>query len=67
MTKQKTQDLWNNEADALKAMADAERVHLLTLRMQKAGSTLKNVKEVHETKKNIARILTVLRQKELGK
>ncbi|MEK9175256.1 MAG: 50S ribosomal protein L29 [Patescibacteria group bacterium] len=67
MTKRTTQDLWNSKSEELSAMASEERVRLLELRMQKTGSSLKNVKEIRETKKKIARILTILQTKSLQK
>lgn len=67
MTKHKTQDLWSSEPSALLAMASEARVVLLELRIQKMGSSLKNVKEIKETKKKIARMLTIAKEKFLKK
>lgn len=67
MTKQKMQDILNSTPEALLAMANEQRTLLLELRMQQAGSSLKNVKQMREVRKSIARILTVLGQKELQK
>jgi len=67
MTKRKTQDIWNSSPEALQQLANEKRSHLLELRMQQTGSSLKNVKEIRETKKMIARINTVLTAKELQK
>lgn len=67
MTKRKTQDLWNSEPNELLAMASEERVRLLELQMQKTGSSLKNVKEIKETRKKIARMLTIAKEKSFKK
>ena len=67
MTKRKTQDLWNSKSDELLALANDERSRLLELRMQKTGSSLKNVKETREIKKKVARILTIIKVKSLQK
>lgn len=67
MTKRKTQDLWNSKTEELLALANDERSRLLELRMQKTGSSLKNVKETREIKKKVARILTIIKAKSLQK
>lgn len=67
MTKQKTQDIWNSSPETLQQLADEKRSHLLELRMQQTGASLKNVKEIRETKKMIARINTILSAKALQK
>ena len=67
MTKRKTQDLWSSEIDVLLLMANEDRARLLELRMQKSGSSLKNVKEMKKIKKRIARTLTILKEKSLNK
>lgn len=44
---------------------EAERVQLLKLRMNHSISPLENPMKLKETRKNIARLLTVQRQREL--
>ena len=49
----------------LEKMLAAERKNLFTLRQQKAFRQLDNVHAIPEAKKNIARILTEMRDREI--
>ncbi len=44
-------------------MAQEERERLRDLRFRLSGAQLKNTHELHETRKNIARIMTVMSEK----
>ena len=62
MTKLKYKDLEAKpKEELLKNLADL-RHNILDLKMRQEGTSLKNVKELRETRKSIARILTVLRK-----
>jgi len=43
------------------------REKLRELRFNLVGGKVKNIREVHQTKKNIAKTLTILKQNESGK
>ena len=60
MATKKTKELRTFSNDQLQSALQEERIHLMELRMQQATAGLKNVKEIHQTRKTIARILTLL-------
>jgi len=59
----KPADLKQKTAAELQKMAAEERVKLQQLRFDLPGGKVKNVREIRQIRRNIARILTVLRQK----
>jgi ribosomal protein L29 len=62
MSKIKIKELKSNNEVGLLGILDIERGKLLELRMKSHESKPKNVKEAKEIRKNIARILTLLKQ-----
>ncbi|MDI6687770.1 MAG: 50S ribosomal protein L29 [Desulfobacterales bacterium] len=48
-------------AEDIEKILKEKREHLIDLRLGLASGKIKNVREVKETKKDIARILTILR------
>jgi len=62
MAKTKIKDLKNKGEAELKEMLASERGKIFEIRMKSAESRPKNVKEAREARKNIARILTILKQ-----
>ena len=65
MATEKVQELTGMDDDKLaKELADTYR-QLFTLRLQVATRQLQNVKMIGETKRKIARIKTIQRQREL--
>lgn len=63
MAKLKIKDLKNKGGAELGEILSEEREKLLTLKMRARESKVKNVKEAKEIKKNIARMLTLLKNK----
>mgnify|MGYP003394871578 CR=1 FL=1 len=61
MAKIKIKDLKNKGVAELREILSEEREKLLTLKMRARESKVKNVKEVREIRKNIARMLTILK------
>ncbi len=57
-------DLTKRSAAELQKMAAEERLKLQQLKFDLPGGKVKNVREVRQTRRNIARILTLLRQKQ---
>jgi large subunit ribosomal protein L29 len=51
----------------LKDNLAALREKLREMRFNLAGGKVKNIREVHQTKKDIAKILTILKENESGK
>jgi large subunit ribosomal protein L29 len=51
----------------LKDNLAALREKLREMRFNLAGGKVKNIREVHQTKKDIAKILTILKENEPGK
>ncbi len=49
----------------LQAKLQEKRNELLKLRIKKASSQLKNIREIRLQRKEVARILTILREKQL--
>jgi len=62
MKKQKIQELKNKSMEELQKLLEEYREKLRKLRFDLASNKLKNIKEISETKKIIARILTFIRQ-----
>ena len=65
MAKQIKQDLQKMEVSELEVHADAIRKELFLIRMKKSSSPEKNTSLPKILRKNLARVLTVLNQKEL--
>ena len=61
MAKLKIKDLKNKGGSELRELLSEEREKLLTLKMRARESKVKNVKEAKEIRKNIARMLTILK------
>jgi len=61
MAKIKIKDLKNKGEAELTELLSEEREKLLTLKMRAGESKAKNVKETREIRKNIARMLTILK------
>ena len=61
MAKIKIKDLKNKGEAELRELLSEEREKLLALKMRAGESKAKNVKEARETRKNIARALTILK------
>ncbi|MBI2625317.1 MAG: 50S ribosomal protein L29 [Candidatus Nealsonbacteria bacterium] len=60
----KVQELRQKQENELKALLKESRERLRQLRFDLAAGKVKNVREIREIKKNIAKILTILCQKE---
>lgn len=58
-------DLRQLNEKELKDKLQEKRNELLKLRIKKASSQLKNVREIRLQRKEVARILTILREKQL--
>ncbi len=61
-----TKDIRNKTAEELKATLSEKKEALLNLRFQHAINQLDNPHKIVETKKDIARIMTVIREKEIA-
>jgi len=61
----KVNDIRNLDDKSLAEELDATRKELMNLRFRSAAKQLSNTSEVSATRKNIARILTVIREREL--
>ncbi|OGZ18776.1 MAG: 50S ribosomal protein L29 [Candidatus Nealsonbacteria bacterium RBG_13_42_11] len=57
----KTNELRQKSKEELQSILEKEREKLRQLRFDLAAGKVKNVKEVHNLKKDIARILTLLK------
>lgn len=62
MKKQKIQELKNKSIEELQRLLGENYEKLRNLRFNLASNKLKNVREISETKKTIARILTFIHQ-----
>ena len=60
----KPADLKQKTAAELQKMAAEERVKLQQLRFDLPGGKVKNVREIRQIRRSIARILTILKQKQ---
>lgn len=58
----KSKELKEKSKEELKEMLASERGKIFEIRMKSSESRPKNVKEAREARKNIARILTILKQ-----
>jgi len=56
----KIRDLKQKSKDELARLVAEKRSHLLNLRFDLAGGRVKNIREIWGTKKDIAKILTLL-------
>jgi large subunit ribosomal protein L29 len=63
----KIQELRKKDIKELKRIAQDHTKKLSDLRFKFSANQLKNVKEMHNTKKEIARILTIIKELELKK
>ena len=59
----KTKDLQKKTSAELEKMLREDRIKFQQLRFDLPGGKIKNVREIRSTRKNIARILTLLHQK----
>jgi len=59
----KIQDLKDKSGNELKGLLDDKRVELGRFRFQLNDRQLKNIKKIGETKRDIAKILTILNKK----
>jgi len=62
-TSQKVQDFFKMTEAELQSLLAKKREELLQLRFDLSAGKVKNVKRIKETKKDIARILTILNLK----
>ena len=60
----KPADLKQKTAAELQKMALEERTKLQQLRFDLPGGKVKNVREIRQIRRNIARILTIVKQKQ---
>lgn len=60
-----TKEIKEKETSHLKHEVEEQRKHLFDLRSQAVTEKLEDPSQLGKTKKNIARMLTVLRQREL--
>lgn len=66
MATKKEKEFQTYTIDQLRTMLQEERAKLLELRMQKTTAALKNVKEIYQRRKMVARILTILKFKTIN-
>jgi large subunit ribosomal protein L29 len=62
----KVTEIRNYTDDELKKLLEEKKRQLMELRFQHAMGQLRNTSLIEETKRNIARIKTILRERELG-
>lgn len=62
----KFKELQNKETSELHRLLTEYRDNIRQLRFKAAGNQLKEVRRIRNTKKDIARILTLLKQREKG-
>lgn len=65
--KKKTKGLREKTKEELLSLLEEKRRDLLRYGMELAAAKLKNVKKISRIKKEIARILTIIKEKEIGK
>ncbi len=65
MKKTAQKDLEQKSAQELKSLLKTDREELAQMTLDKNTGKLKNLRSIFHKKKNIARILTTIRQKEL--
>jgi len=66
MKAEEKKQLWNLETPELEKRLADMKTELFNLRFQMAAGQLENPMRIRETRKNIARIKTRIRQRELG-
>ena len=59
----KASELRNKTSEELEAMLKALKTELFTLRFQNAINQLENPHKIADTKKDIARVMTIIREK----
>lgn len=57
----KTRELRQKSQEELEKAMQEKRNHLLSLRFDLSGGRVKNIKEIREIKKDVAKILTLLK------
>ncbi|AJC73001.1 50S ribosomal protein L29 [Pseudothermotoga hypogea DSM 11164 = NBRC 106472] len=62
----KVTELRNYTDDELKKLLEEKKRQLMELRFQHALGQLRNTSLIEETKRDIARVKTILRERELG-
>lgn len=62
----KASEIRNYTDEELKKLLDEKKRQLMELRFQLAMGQLRNTSLIEETKRDIARIKTILRERELG-
>lgn len=67
MKNREIKDLHTKAKEELEGMCKSAKAELLELNLSKAQNKLKNTRSIFWKKKDIARILTILRQKEFVK
>ena len=60
----KPADLQKKTVEELRKLANEDRAKLQQLRFDLPGGKVKNVREIRKTRRNIARLLTVITQKQ---
>jgi large subunit ribosomal protein L29 len=61
----KIKEIKNKTEEELKDLLKTKKEDLFKLKMDKTQNKLKDVKSIYKTKKDIARILTLIREREL--
>ena len=59
----KTKELKDKGPEELKLLLEEQRARILEIKMRGISSKAKNVKEAKELKKTVARIMTLIKQK----
>ncbi len=67
MKKKEKEELFTKTVQELRKMLEEKRNELFQLSQDLAAGKLKNTRSIFHKKKNISRILTILREKELSK
>lgn len=62
----KLRELREKSVDELRSILAEARINLVSLRMKAAASQLKDVRDIRDTKKTIARALTLLRADQMS-
>lgn len=62
----KAKELREKSAEELKNLSDEERSKLSQIRFNAGANQIKNYNEIGQLKRNIARILTLMKEKELN-
>lgn len=64
-TKEFLKDVREKSVDELKALLKEKKLNQFTLKIKLKTQQLTNSSEIRETKKDIARILTIIKEKEM--